>query len=295
MNRVLHATTPFPNRLLDEAMPLLKDTEWRVLCIIVRQTLGWQDKQRQRRKERDWLTRAQLKARTGRNSEALAFAIDALIRQGYITAQDSKGQSLATPSERRKNHGRIYYGLTDGWTKDKRTSGGWRIKIEEKEGPGEAPKSELHSSTSSLLRVGDTKSELRGAGNSDTTKENATKETPTKGEDSLHPSIDAPGLNTSGPGKGESLPGFITLFETVAGQRDHEKSDTALSLCDAERLTALLDKHAALDWTPYLHLFFESDLSYVIGKGYSLSAFLNTCNIFLCQKPTRTVQRLPSH
>ena len=48
-------STPFPSHLLDDAMPLLSDTEWRVLCVVVRQTLGWEDGQGGRKRE-DWLT-----------------------------------------------------------------------------------------------------------------------------------------------------------------------------------------------------------------------------------------------
>lgn len=33
---------PFPRVLVDEVMPDLTDTEWRVLTVIVRQTIGWQ-------------------------------------------------------------------------------------------------------------------------------------------------------------------------------------------------------------------------------------------------------------
>ncbi len=70
--RVLLRTTPFPNHLLDNAMPRLRDTEWRLLCVLVRQTLGWQNKSEGGRKQRDWLTQAQLKKRTGRDSAAPA-------------------------------------------------------------------------------------------------------------------------------------------------------------------------------------------------------------------------------
>src|SRR5688572_27745316 len=80
-------TTPFPNILLDEALPLLKDTEWRLLCVIVRQTLGRYDRETQARKQRDWLTREQLKARTGRDSEALTKAIDTLVKAHYIVVE----------------------------------------------------------------------------------------------------------------------------------------------------------------------------------------------------------------
>ena len=31
----------FPCVLIDRLMPTLKDTEWRLICVIVRQTVGW--------------------------------------------------------------------------------------------------------------------------------------------------------------------------------------------------------------------------------------------------------------
>lgn len=61
--------TPVPNWLFDE-MPTLEDTEFRLLLLVVRQTRGWQDARTGGRKERDWITRSQRIAKTGRNSVA---------------------------------------------------------------------------------------------------------------------------------------------------------------------------------------------------------------------------------
>ena len=102
--------TALPNVLLDEVMPTLKDTEWRVLCVITRQTLGWATTGK-RRKKRDWLTQKQLMARTGRNSAALSAAIDVLVRRCLIEACDERGEILLTASQRRGHQGRIYFGL----------------------------------------------------------------------------------------------------------------------------------------------------------------------------------------
>lgn len=102
--------TPFPSRLLDEAMPVLSDTEWRVLCVVVRQTLGWSDG-KGGRKGQDWLTQSQLKARTGRASEAVSRAIDGLVRKGWLAVMSEEGDMLATPQERRSNAGRLLFGL----------------------------------------------------------------------------------------------------------------------------------------------------------------------------------------
>ena len=108
-------TTPVPNRLLDLVMPGLRDSELRVLLVVVRQTLGWQASPgAAQRKERDWLTQSQLMRRTGRASEAVARAVDGLVRGGLIDVLDRTGTPLTTPAERRRHLGRLYYRLRPG-------------------------------------------------------------------------------------------------------------------------------------------------------------------------------------
>ena len=105
-------TTPVPTALLDRVMPTLRDTELRVLLVVVRQTLGWQvGKDPRLRKERDWLTQSQLMRRTGRASGAVARAVDALVRRGLIDVLDKTERPLVTPAERRRCLGRLYYRL----------------------------------------------------------------------------------------------------------------------------------------------------------------------------------------
>lgn len=101
--------TPFPSVLVDDVMPTLKDTEWRLLCVIVRQTLGWQDKRQCGAS--DWLTHSQLKARTGRASAAVCSAVDVLVRRGMIEVHDEAGQPMLTPQERRRHQGRLLFRL----------------------------------------------------------------------------------------------------------------------------------------------------------------------------------------
>ena len=104
---------PIPTWLVDEVMPRLRDTELRVLLVVVRQTLGWQEGPGpMQRKERDWLTQSQLMRRTGRASEAVARAVDALVRDGLIEVLDRAGSALGTPAERRRHLGRLYYRLS---------------------------------------------------------------------------------------------------------------------------------------------------------------------------------------
>lgn len=105
-------TTPVPNELLDAVMPKLRDTELRLLLVVVRQTLGWQDgADPMKRKEKDWLTQSQLMRRTGRASGAVSHAVDALVRANLIDVLDRWGRPLATPVERRRHLGRLYYRL----------------------------------------------------------------------------------------------------------------------------------------------------------------------------------------
>lgn len=108
-------TTSVPNDLLYRVMPMLRDTELRVLLVAVRQTLGWQSGTNPaRRKERDWLTQSQLMRRTGRASGAVAHAVDALVQAGLIIVTDRAGMPVKAPDERRRHLGRLYYQLGSG-------------------------------------------------------------------------------------------------------------------------------------------------------------------------------------
>ena len=101
-------STPFPSRLVDDVMPLLSDTEWRVLCVVVRSHYGWEDGQGGR-KQADWLTQSQLKARTGRASEALSRALDGLVQKELILVCNEDGEPLATPQARRRCVGQMLF------------------------------------------------------------------------------------------------------------------------------------------------------------------------------------------
>ena len=100
-----------PNGLVDAEMPLLKDTELRVLLVVLRQTWGWRDKATGRPKERDWLTHGRLKKSTGRASEAVSAAVDGLVRRGLIIVEDAAGNALPTPADRRRHAASLYFRL----------------------------------------------------------------------------------------------------------------------------------------------------------------------------------------
>lgn len=98
----LDNTTPFPNFLLDRVMPHLCDTEWRMLCVIVRMTIGWQ-------KSEDWLSHSQLKGRTGRESAAVSRAVDSLVKRGMVVIRDHNERRLHTAAERRRSRSRLVF------------------------------------------------------------------------------------------------------------------------------------------------------------------------------------------
>jgi len=126
---------PVPTRLVDTVMPRLRDTELRVLLIVFRQTWGWKvdrgvatdkatgireeatEKQvakrqvtkRQVTKRRDWLSHRQLCRRAGRGSDAVSAAVASLTASGLIIVEDASGKPLATPQERRRYLGRLYF------------------------------------------------------------------------------------------------------------------------------------------------------------------------------------------
>lgn len=104
-------TTPVPNFLLDRVMPRLRDTEWRLLCVIVRSTSGWSLADGTRKKA-DWLSHFQLKRKTGRSSAAISKAIDVLVRFGLVVVRDLSGRPLPSARDRRQSHSRLSFSLS---------------------------------------------------------------------------------------------------------------------------------------------------------------------------------------
>lgn len=97
-------TTPFPNLLLDRVMPFLGDTEWRVLCMIVRLTFGWN-------KIEDWISHGQFKVRSGRESAAISRAIDTLVKRGLILVRDRNERRLHSTAERRRSRSKLIFAV----------------------------------------------------------------------------------------------------------------------------------------------------------------------------------------
>lgn len=120
---------PVPIRLVDMVMPHLRDTELRVLLVVLRQTWGWKvdrmnagkteagktaagqhtHTHKQLTKRRDWLSHRQLCRRTGRGSDAVSAAVASLTASGLVIVEDAGGKPLITPEERRRCLGRLYF------------------------------------------------------------------------------------------------------------------------------------------------------------------------------------------
>ena len=105
-------TTQVPNYIVDELLPHLGDAEFKVLIVIVRQTLGWiEDVETGRRKERDWISRRQMANRTGMSERSISRSVSSLVDQKLIETLSEDGRLLETWNDRRLAGSRIYYRL----------------------------------------------------------------------------------------------------------------------------------------------------------------------------------------
>lgn len=101
-------STQVPNILFDEYLPILSDTGFRILMIIVRQTYGWiEDKKTKRRKDKDWISYSQLMIKTGRVRQSVSTALRELEEKDLIQIFDDSGRQLFTMDQRRGKS--LYY------------------------------------------------------------------------------------------------------------------------------------------------------------------------------------------
>lgn len=141
-------TTPYPNVLIDRAMPRLSDTAFRVLSVVVRQTFGYRNPDGTRKKT-DWLNHRQLKFKTGRSSSAISEAIDSLVAAKLISVATQAGTELMSRAQRRQFPGRLMFSLHErvieasliGALADIATSETWNNKSKTK------TKKKLHGQT----------------------------------------------------------------------------------------------------------------------------------------------------
>jgi len=94
-------TTPTPNIIFNGLMTKMSDTEFRVVMVVVRATLGWEiDHTTGMRKKEDWISHKQLIDKTGRSGRAISTAIDSAIKKGWIEARDANGNLLDKKEKR---------------------------------------------------------------------------------------------------------------------------------------------------------------------------------------------------
>ncbi len=305
----LHNTFSCPNFLIDEVMPTLKDTEWRLLCVVLRQTRGWVNASSKERKVWDWLSQSQLRKRTGRNTGALSKALDALVRRDLVVVQDGTGKRLSTPQERRRANCPLFYALgpagaistTTGSTVCNSTSppsnGALSTALFQQpalQNPSPCrAKSERTVSTAAHRKLFTVKSAVRKA---HTTKATDTKLNtkgfekrtaaeyyePERYETETDSAADA---QTALPI--DSDPAVLRFVQTYQELYRGQFGTSALSALpkDIRRLSEALVGHSEAELTKLMAKFFTADIGYVKRHGYSLSAFLATLNILKVMRP----------
>jgi len=277
-------STLFPNRLIDEVMPTLKDTEWRVLCVIVRQTIGWQSAQKGQRKSRDWLTQSQLQTRTGRATEALSRAIDALVRRRLVEVWNDQGELLLTPQARRRYRGRLFFSLStsalnDLWSTDQRAS------------QSEQPSSKSEFRKANTTKETETKLLPYGSERQRSHSFTSPEKLPLKQRLDEPAHIQQPHREPPNPDVKRFLSVYRTMFQqhTTHGEppiidwgKDGKLVKHLLKIYSYDRLVSLLQQ------------FFDSPDEWIRKTGYSLAAFRAVIGSLLVREhhDTRSVHQV---
>jgi len=106
---MLQNTTAVPNVLFDRYLAELSSSEIKILMVVIRQTLGWRDKEGNPKK-RDWISQSQFEKKTSLSRKTISQNLDTLIVEGIIQATDYSGNPLIQ-AEQRKGKSRIFYAL----------------------------------------------------------------------------------------------------------------------------------------------------------------------------------------
>lgn len=105
--------TKIPNIIFDIHLPVLKESELKVLLIVFRQTVGWIDKKTGSRKTHDRISRSQFVRKTGLSCKIISKAIQSLLTKGLISITDQSRNLLISSSDR-KGKKKIYYSFNTG-------------------------------------------------------------------------------------------------------------------------------------------------------------------------------------
>lgn len=110
-------TTQVPNSLWDD-LPHMSNSELRLILIVIRQTIGWEeDKKTGRRKERDWISGTQLEVKSGLSNKTITRARKSDYFNKWVEMLDEDNNLLDTPERRRaagQVHKKFFYRLKIG-------------------------------------------------------------------------------------------------------------------------------------------------------------------------------------
>jgi len=255
-------STPFPNALLDEVMPTLRDTEWRLLCVIVRQTLGWRDGARGGRKRRDWMSHRQLTRRTGRASGAISQGIEALVRRELIQVTDENDDAMLSPEQRRRST-RLYFRLG--------------AKFDNPPQAAPVPCTDHATMAQSAMPMAET-----AIRNAQTTKTHEDKKVPTgrarDGDNPVDNCGDNPDSLKATPASsamGADIRVFLARYRSLFRQRSERGELPPICWArDSRRVRQLLDLYPIDRLIELLDAFFHRDDDWIRRGGYSLGTFM---------------------
>ena len=101
-------TTQVPNIIFDKYLPNLKESELKILLIIIRQTYGWVNTKTGKRKTRDRITQSQFIKKTGLSRRVISKTIKSLVEKKLIIASDFERKELYDSIDR-KGKSYIFY------------------------------------------------------------------------------------------------------------------------------------------------------------------------------------------
>jgi len=283
-----------PTSLVREVMPSLKLGELKVLLVVADQTLGWIDPRTGRRKEADWLTHSQLKARTGCASEAVSGAIDALVRRGLIMVTSEAGEPLSTPQERRRHRGKLFYALSERLLAEVRPS----LNVES---PVDKSVDNCRGATDAGSETETTDSQF--GGNARQSEYRQPKTTKSSSDRNITPNGGAPSMAPSPMSVGKvrqdrspSSPAnpdvrrFLGLYRALFRQRSQHDEPPPISWGkDGKLVKDLLSIYPYGRLADLLAGYFALDDPWVRKRGYSLGAFRAVLGQLLMDRP-----RLPA-
>ncbi len=287
--------TPIPNVLLDEVMPTLSGSEWQLLCVILRQTQGWHDPVTGRRKTSDWLSHKQLKARTGRGSDAICHAIESLVRKGHIKVKDEKGTLLSTAHERRRSGSRLFYGLglallshfeppasfASTPVRESRIGKAETTKETPTKIPGKAfgkPQTSFVSHSSNVPPFKTIKSEGCGC----------------LSRSQANPQITAPATHDRVPPckYSREVSHIVAAYKDLTQNQQalNASFSTSLSQEYVERLEKALSRYGEEQLLTLLKAFFQSDFS-LMKRNSSLASFVDSVHILAARRPQNQFEK----